>query len=972
MSTVLHLVRSGSFREVPKALAPLTPAERKELLPELKALRAELRGWDWQEWQKRGRVATALMVAGAGCHPGAAAAATWIGARDLRISRGPGDPPVVPAVLEALAGRDTVWLSDLAHRLAARASTGEEDYVLIRKLVDTTRCPVPTSDGYVRGWAVHLTRHHALHRGLTLEPELSVLVTRLFELPELPPEVQWSAEPDNPRHWPQVLAGLADAGAVERPVVVDGCVSRLLRGGKPQDLKVFLAVLRALALTPQEQGARIPDWMGMAADGAGPVAAHAQGVLGALAESGALSAHELAETSGAVFFRTEKKLVRAQLTVLGKAVRVRAKAKNPDAVAVLLRAAGDAFGHADTGVQERALKLVARHLADVPDEVRRELADTAALLGPAHRETATAVFGDLLPEDTADAGGEILPAVPGRRRLPPPPDSVAELLSDLVTVVDGEPEPTAAERVVDGLVRLAYTEREELTEGLRETFGERWWFQPSHFHNRNLAGRLAQGSAGIELIIAAAAGAVPAEVLRKVANRTAGPGICVVEGICAAAAARLGEVAWRIRTETLPLLLATPTWDTGALDPETLVERLREYVRLGVKPSPVDFTQALLRVAAGTGGPAAKEAALLGTEEGDRLAAWLEGTGPELPALLNPVGAADGPAPGGLRGVTARAARALAGHARQLTDVQKELPPAFRWLGQVPRSGHRHGYRCSDGYIAPERLASWWIRTLPHHREAVAAWLRTSLGNPTGQYTDDAEWRAMTGALVRLAEGEADGVAGPELHRAVALGLGAAGSGPRLGAVDALLVLAAREQLDPALLGRLLGAMVQHDGLKPNRLADATRTAAATGAYTTTWAVLAAALPALLAMRPVPHSLGEVLGVAAECAERHRPGAPGAFPAGAGGRADDAGEAAVGVTGGVTGGTGTGAGTGLSDGGAGSGDGGAEGAGGLISGLAELVARGGTSARVTQAKRLLTAVRRHSDHSAPETARNSA
>ncbi|WP_197358289.1 DUF6493 family protein, partial [Streptomyces clavuligerus] len=895
MNAILDTVRRGAFREVATELAPLTAAERKELLPELKALRTELRGWGWEEWRTRGRISTALLVAGAGCHPGAAAAAGWIGARDLRMSRGPGDAPVLPAVLAALAGRDPDWLGDLAHRLAARASTGADDYPLIRELVALSGRPVPTDDPCVRGWAVHVHRHRELLRHLDREPAVDVLAPRLFELPELPGELLWSAEEDGPQHWPQALARLSVSDAVERPVIVDACVSRLLRGGRPQELKFFRAVLRALALTPEEESARIPDWMGMAADGTGPVAAHAQGVLGALAERGTLSEHDFAQTSGAVFFRSEKTLVRTQLTLLGRTVRARAKAGDAAAVATLLRAAGDAFGHADTGVQDRALKLVARHLPDVDAGVRQELAEAAALLGPAHRETAAGLFGSLLPEDGPEPGAEeTLPPVPARRAVPGPPDSVGEFTADLVAVMDRDdrdPDRIAFERTLDALVRLAHTDRERLAEAMRETFAGQWWFGPDH-DSRYVSRRMARVSAGLELLVATVADVVPTEVVRRIHRRSTGPGVCAVGGMCGVITARIAEAAWLIRTERPPLLLATPTWETGALDAEVLLERLREYQRLGADPGPVDFTQALLRVAPGTGGPVAREAALLGTEEGDRLAAWLEGTAPELPALTHPApvdlsdpagpqdapeGTGEDPARGaestggGLLGLTARTARALTGRVRQRTAAQRALPGPFRWLAQRPDPAHTHSHSCAGWYLSLEQVAPLWTTALPHHREAVASWLRVFMEHLVDQYADRLDWQNMTSALARLAEGEGDGPAGPELHRAVALGLDAPDSGARLGAVDALLVLAARGQLDPVLLGGRLGTMFRNGALKPNRLADAARTAAATGAYTTTWAVLAAALPALLGAVPVARSLGEVLEVAADCAERSGP-----------------------------------------------------------------------------------------------------
>lgn len=63
--------------------------------------------------------------------------------------------------------------------------------------------------------------------------------------------------------------------------------------------------------------------------------------------------------------------------------------------------------------------------------------------------------------------------------------------------------------------------------------------------------------------------------------------------------------------------------------------------------------------------------------------------------------------------------------------------------------------------------------------------------------------------------------------------------------------------------------------MKPLRLAEAIRTAAATGAYATVWSVLRDVLPILLADLATDASsgtpargLGDLLAVAADCAER--------------------------------------------------------------------------------------------------------
>ncbi len=151
---------------------------------------------------------------------------------------------------------------------------------------------------------------------------------------------------------------------------------------------------------------------------------------------------------------------------------------------------------------------------------------------------------------------------------------------------------------------------------------------------------------------------------------------------------------------------------------------------------------------------------------------------------------------------------------------------------------------------------------LPWHREELAArWLDHVAAGA------DRDERGAGRMLPVLAE--AGGPAGLAVHLVVAYGLGARHTEDRTAAVDALLVLAARGDLDGELLGRELGGLAACGTVKPTRLASALALAAGTGAYGTVWSVLGAALPGLLgAAEPSVRGLGDLLGLAADCARR--------------------------------------------------------------------------------------------------------
>ncbi|MET9432195.1 DUF6493 family protein [Streptomyces sp. NPDC003036] len=884
---LLKAVRAGRRDDVPALVKGLDPAGRKAALAELKELRKELRGWDWDRWQERRHISRALLVAGAGCHTGAAAASAWIGARDLR------DWERLPTgmLLDLLADRETGWLGDVAHRLAGRAATAEEDYPLIHELVRLSGCAVPVTDGYVHGWADAVAQRGIL-AALRTDPYVRALVPRLFETTELPSTLTWRSD-----DWQAGLVALADEGVVERAVLIDACVARLLRGAKPGAVRFFLDLLRQLKPTADEERARKADWMGMAADGPSTVAAHAQEVLGRLSEAGDLSARELAEVSGAVLFRTEKKLVRAQLVLVGKALR----RGGADAADELLPAIAEAFGHPDTGVQERVLKLVARHLSEVDEDTRAGLAEAAVLLGPAHRAAAAELFGEVFSEAFPAAGEaepyeELLPPAPQDRRVAPAADGLPELVEDVAVLLKSGDDVIGVERALDGLVRYAYRDREALREALLPLVADLWWYgRDSQFM---------QYLQPLDIVVGTVVGKVTTGHLHA-ALRAEPAHDCVHRALDRLPLVRAQEAAVTLLKGKTPYLLAVPTWHTGAVDPGELVERLRGYQQLGVAPGDIDFAQALLRVR--RSGPeaarAAEDAARLGTPTGERLARWLTAKELWAPAVR---GVAEGQAP---VDDWFRWTRLLPRRIVLRTDrdpgALRDFPPAFRVLESTPSDDGRRCYHWSGA-------SPHWTAVLPEDRERLATWLLPL----AAAATDDL--RGGTSLLAPLAE--AGGEAGPALHLALATGLGARYAEDRLVAVDALLVLAARGELDAVRLGGDLAELVRLGTVKPNRLADSVRTSAATGAYATTWAVLASALPGMVDGGEPVRGLGEILAVAADCVERC-----GAVPA-------DGSHGPV--------------------------------PRGPIPGLDALAARRGSSQLVTQAKRLARALARTTDSTA--------
>ncbi|GGS97764.1 DUF7824 domain-containing protein [Streptomyces chromofuscus] len=853
MSALMELVRAGRTVEVVGLLDGMTDAERRSCFPELKALRKELRAAPWEADARRAY--PALHAAGAACQTGAAGVAAWIAAADLRWSR------VSPGVLlHVLGDRETDWLADVTHRLARRPVTASVPYELMAGLVRLSGCPVPTTDAYVRGWVDHL--HGSWQRGGTLldrlrqDPHLRELVAALFETDDIGSRLQWPTQ-EGPDSWTGALAQLTVEGALDRGATVDACVARLLRGGPAADQRVFLRLLKCLALTPDEERQRTADWLALASDAASTVASHAQSVLGALALDGGLAPRQVAEMSEAVLFRTERKLVRAQLVLLGKVLT-----RDASTAGELLPAVARAFGHEDAEVQERALKLAERHVRKLDSvQARTDLALAAEQLIPLLRARAVGALG-AAPADPEPTGHEeLLPPPPRPARLAPAAASAVELAEEVGAALAAEPGVTGFERALDGLVRHAYRDREALLSALEPVVARRWWDSAAGVVSDDRFGgsygAVSEAADGLDLVLATLRGKVRTATLHARVQRGSASRDCVHGALFRAFECRLWEVAYRMRTDPLPLLLSTPTWSTGLLEPAELVDRLDTYRRLGARVAATDFAQALLRVRRAdrdAAESAARRAAALGTAEGTRLAAWLASGPPALPTFR--------------RRTSGRRVLVELG---EVLDLQHDFPAEFRPLGR-PTSVFEERRWC---YHWDDDMRQHWSALLPERRELVAARLLRDLSDLA---VDD--FRGAAAALPSLAE--SGGEAGEAVHLGVAYGLGARHAEDRLAAVDALLVLAARGHLDAARLGADLGQLVRRGAVKTQRLADAARTAAVTGANATIWSVLSRTLPILLAdlatggTAAPARGLGELLAVAAECAERS--GARGELP----------------------------------------------------------------------------------------------
>jgi hypothetical protein len=842
--SLVELVEAGDVVGVIRALGELTPAQRKKNDVALAARREAVAvGWrDRPEAERDAQLAAEL-----GCLDSAADAAAWIRVPENgRPLWGTGEDG--GWLVDVVNLRPERWRVDLVGALGGQVTTAYTlMFAFLEHLVLDTGCPLPSSDAFLTSWLADRWKDHRkrpphlrggvpgvdLGERLLADPWtarlLPMAVTRRGA--ELPVEQlletslveegllgrdHWVdrvfAEASAKMPWGSKLLTTLALSPTEharvagtRVETLDRCLERLLEDGTRPELAPWLDFLRVLAPTPAEHAAVARDYLALL-DGSPPVVDYAQEVLAGVDEAGLIEPEFVVEAGERVLLRPEKKIVRAQLSWLDKAAK-----RDPARAGQVVIAAAAVFEHRDSALQERALAVVAKHLKAAGESVLPDLRVAAERLSPAHSARAAELFGT--PADATEQVVDVLPAVPEPRSVPGPLATVTEVAQEVAAVLAGDEDVVVFERALDGLVRHAHLDRAALAAALKPTTRKlpRW----RHDH-------------------------MPAElydVARAVRDEDPRiPDFMTHRSVTLAGEAllaRMREAGDAVRTGALPFLLAVPTSATGALDAAELVERLATYEKLGVTPDPVDLAQALLRVTPTTDRRVLAAAGELRSDAGQRVARWLRDGG--LPHQDSK--------PAGWDPYAERGRWKMLRPASPGVVLDPPLPKRIADLVGPYNSSGQSG----------ESPKAFWIAQLPHHRDVVAA----------REYFASATRDRGATALPFLAE--SGGPAGYAVHVALAWSTGTDRPQARDSSVDAILVLAARGQLDATLLGQQIGVLVQESLIPANRLVETLHVMVDAGAPGVLWSVLEGALPVLLRGTPA-RGAGELLAIAVECA----------------------------------------------------------------------------------------------------------
>ncbi|WP_157522598.1 DUF7824 domain-containing protein [Herbidospora cretacea] len=275
---------------------------------------------------------------------------------------------------------------------------------------------------------------------------------------------------------------------------------------------------------------------------------------------------------------------------------------------------------------------------------------------------------------------------------------------------------------------------------------------------------------------------------------------------------RYAEILDALRAGSLPpVLLATPTWLRGHLDPAVLVDRLERCAAAGREPLEADLAQALLRLPRGSHPVEAARAAAIDSAAARQVATWLTGEGLPDPEC----------------GVTWP--HTAEGGGGRLTPVLQAAPTGVRLIDEVAL---RQPFDWTDEEKGGAMGA--WPAMVPSHREVVAVNFLP--------FTLRSYWSTNVGQNEVSRMAAADGPLGEATATIVAYLLGAAPSET----IPLVLRMAARGDLPAETVGRQLARLIRSTWLETRPVIRALTDLAEAGGHHEVWRMLSAMLPELL------------------------------------------------------------------------------------------------------------------------------
>ncbi|SNS70395.1 hypothetical protein SAMN05216276_101467 [Streptosporangium subroseum] len=773
---------------------------RREIARQLPGHLKEIRRY-LDSWRGTGEHAEALRAAGAGTIATATSVASWLTRRGLVGADSTVDD--THRLLRLVRMRPPTWQADLAQRLAGRLRGRDPSYELTAALIRETGIEVPTDDGFVVGWVSRRTAGRPLADVLADDPLLDALLPRIFEAQG----VGEALNREGIYPWPSVLHTLATNGRADRSMMLDGCLRCFLRGGTALELRFFVRLHEALDPTVNEIEPHARDYLRLLPSSTGTVAELA---LNHLRRLDPPEPEGFGEAATALMFRQEKKLVRAGLSWIDQVVRhAPGHAEKVSEALVMI------FSHETHDLRERAVRLAVKHAAGMSADTLR---DAAGALPPDLRaQLATVVSGIEVKAQAPQASRQGAALTPGRRELPSPIGTAAELAAS-VTLFARDTEHwddwIAIERMMAGLVELAHRDRDAVQKALAPVMNQEfpWWVA---------------GDPGIHPVgwLLTACRNLVSPGSRERWTKPLLPLPSHVHPLHRFVLRRAAEVFTALQNGDLfPLLLATPTSVSGHINPAELIARLERLEASGAEPFPADLDQALLRIPRSVEPETVARAERLSSPAGRLVARWMAGAGRVTPQV-------------------AIRHRYLDGASLRWSDdgvppVYSRSDPQIVPFVSAPATGlegidalfHVPSFRYAE-------CMTWWLGIMPSEPEAAAAYLLAfSMVGRRLAAPESASLGELAGATEPL---------GPVAATLLLARLNSADPAQRASLLGTLATLAAAGHLPGHDLGEQLGLLVTYDLVTLSRITSALVEITNAGFGAQVWPIVTAALPHL-------------------------------------------------------------------------------------------------------------------------------
>jgi hypothetical protein len=293
-----------------------------------------------------------------GSMPSADRAAALLRRRELRAGWAAGPAAGALAIVRA---RALPWVGDLAVRLAERISPRDPNgaqWEFVSTLLGEARVAPPVTKGVVRGWLHSFgTRGDGpLTTRLRHSPYLDLLLSSVFTVDGVGDVMRTPCYDPGSGSWeeyPAALAHLAAEGRLDRGVLLDATVRRLVRGDRGTTIHPFAELHEALEPTVDELAGYTHDYVRLLSTAPLRVAGLAQRALHRLDRAGRLDLDTLLAASVPVLARTEKALAGAQLDWLAEIAD-----REPARRGEVLGAVAAAAHHPVAGIRRRALAMI--------------------------------------------------------------------------------------------------------------------------------------------------------------------------------------------------------------------------------------------------------------------------------------------------------------------------------------------------------------------------------------------------------------------------------------------------------------------------------------------------------------------------------------------------------------------------------------------------------------------------------------